>query len=48
MDDFYKGGVLERTLNDDMDKSLLDEKFIVFEIDAIKENPVFSLLLLLS
>lgn len=40
MDDFYKGGVFERTLNDDMDKSLFDEKFIVFEIDAIKENPI--------
>lgn len=40
MDDFYKGGVFEKTLNDDMDKSLFDEKFIVFEIDAIKENPI--------
>lgn len=40
MDDFYKGGVFEKTLNDDMDKSLFDEKFIVFEIDAIKGNPI--------
>lgn len=40
MDDFYKGGVFEKTLNDDMDKSLFNEKFIVFEIDAIKDNPI--------
>lgn len=40
MDDFYKGGVFEKTLNDDMDKSLFDEKFIVFEIDAIKGNTI--------
>ena len=36
---FYKGGELERTLNDDMDKSLFDERFIVFEIDSIKDDP---------
>lgn len=36
---FYKGGVLERTLNDNMDKSLFDERFIVFEIDSIKDDP---------
>ena len=37
---FYKGGSLEYTLNNDMDKSLFDEKFIVFEIDKIKDDPV--------
>ncbi len=37
---FYKGGELEYTLNNDMDNSLFNEKFIVFEIDKIKENPV--------
>lgn len=37
---FYKGGELEYTLNNDMDSSLFNEKFIVFEIDKIKENPV--------
>ena len=36
---FYKGGTYERTLNDAMDSSLFDEKLIVFEIDAIKDNP---------
>lgn len=37
---FYKGGELEYSLNNDMDSSLFNEKFIVFEIDKIKENPV--------
>lgn len=37
---FYKGGEMEYTLNNDMDSSLFNEKFIVFEIDKIKENPV--------
>lgn len=37
---FYKGGELEYTLNNDMNSSLFDEKFIVFEIDKVKEDPV--------
>ncbi len=37
---FYKGGELEYTLNNDLDKSLFDEKYIVFEIDKIKDDPV--------
>ena len=37
---FYKGGEKEYTLNNDMDTSLFDEKFIVFEIDKIKDDPV--------
>ncbi len=37
---FYKGGDYERTLNDDMDKSLFDEKLIVFEVDAIKDHKI--------
>jgi len=37
---FYKGGEMEYTLNNEMDSSLFNEKFIVFEIDKIKENPV--------
>lgn len=37
---FYKGGELEKTLNNDVDASLFDEKFIVFEIDAIKDDPL--------
>lgn len=37
---FYKGGELEYTLNNDMDSSLFDEKFIVFEIDKVKDDPI--------
>ena len=37
---FYKGGSLEYTLNNDMDTTLFDEQFIVFEIDKIKDDPV--------
>lgn len=37
---FYKGGQLEKTLNEDFDTSLFDESFIVFEIDAIKDDPI--------
>lgn len=37
---FYKGGEMEYTLNNDLDRSLFDEKFIVFEIDKIKDDPV--------
>lgn len=36
---YYKGGQLERTLNEDFDTSLFDESFVVFEIDAIKDDP---------
>lgn len=36
---FYKGGQLEKTLNEDFDSSLFEEPFIVFEIDAIKDDP---------
>lgn len=40
LEQFYKGGELEHTLNNDLDKSLFDEKFIVFEIDKIKDDPI--------
>lgn len=40
MEQFYKGGELEFTLNNDVDSSLFDERFIVFEIDKIKDDPV--------
>ena len=40
LEQFYKGGELENTLNNDLDKSLFDEKFIVFEIDKIKDDPI--------
>ena len=37
---FYRGGELEMTLNSDLDVNLFDEKFIVFEIDKIKDDPI--------
>jgi len=37
---FYRGGELEMTLNSDLDTNLFDERFIVFEIDRIKDDPV--------
>ena len=40
LEQFYKGGELEHTLNNDLDKSLFDERFIVFEIDKIKDDPI--------
>lgn len=36
---FYKGGKYETTLNNSMGGSLMDASFIVFEIDAIKDDP---------
>lgn len=40
LEQFYQGGELEQTLNNDIDTSLFDEKFIVFEIDKIKDDPI--------
>ncbi len=40
MKGFYKGGNYEMTLNEDIDTTLFDETFIVFEIDSIKDNPL--------
>ena len=37
---FYKGGEQEFILNNDLDSALFDEKFIVFEIDKVKDDPV--------
>ena len=38
--DFYKGGNHDTTLNENLDTSLFDETFIVFEIDSIKDDPL--------
>ena len=38
--DFYKGGNHELTLNENLDTALVDETFIVFEIDSIKDDPL--------
>ncbi len=47
---FYKGGKYEKILNDDFDSSLFNERFIVFEIDNIKENktlfPIVTLIIM--
>ncbi|MDH6358930.1 TraG family conjugative transposon ATPase [Parabacteroides sp. PF5-9] len=39
LESYYVGGEFEHTLNNQMEKSLFEEQFIVFEIDAIKEHP---------
>ena len=38
--EFYIGGRHESTLNENLDSSLFDETFIVFEIDSIKDDPL--------
>ena len=47
---FYKGGEYDLILNSDVDKSLFDEPFIVFEIDNIKDNktlfPITTLIIM--
>ncbi|KAA6332797.1 hypothetical protein EZS27_018732 [termite gut metagenome] len=37
---FYKGGEYDYLLNSNKELDLLSKRFIVFEIDAIKDNPV--------
>ena len=47
---FYKGGSYEKILNETVDSALFDETFIVFEVDAIKENkklfPIVTLIIM--
>ena len=47
---FYKGGEYQKILNDDVDSTLFSEKFIVFEIDSIKEHkllfPITTLIIM--
>ena len=40
MKDFYRGGNHDKTLNENMDSSLFDETFIVFELDALQDDPL--------
>lgn len=40
MKGFYRGGTHEKTLNEELDSTLFDETFIVFEIDNIKDDPL--------
>ena len=48
--DFYRGGGHETTLNENMDSTLFDETFIVFEINAIKDDatlfPIVTLIIM--
>ena len=50
LQNFYKGGKYEKILNENVDSSLFDETFIVFEVDAIKENkqlfPIVTLIIM--
>lgn len=47
---FYKGGEFQSILNEAADNSLFTERFIVFEIDSIKENrilfPIVTLIIM--
>lgn len=47
---FYKGGKYDKILNENVDSTLFDETFIVFEVDAIKENkklfPIVTLIIM--
>lgn len=47
---FYKGGEYEDTLNSDIEGTLFDEQFIVFEVDEIKDHqtlfPIVTLIIM--
>lgn len=47
---FYKGGNYDKILNESVDSTLFSETFIVFEVDAIKENkklfPIVTLIIM--
>jgi conjugation system TraG family ATPase len=45
---FYKGGEFSTILNKDADKSLFTERFIVYEIDSVKEHKILFPLVTLS
>ena len=40
LQNFYRGGKYDKILNENVDSTLFDETFIVFEVDAIKGAPV--------
>lgn len=47
---FYKGGKYEKTLNEQVDTTLFNESFIVFEVDSIKDSkelfPIITLIIM--
>lgn len=40
LEPYYKGGEYDYLLNSDKKMDLLNKRFIVFEIDAIKDHPI--------
>ncbi len=40
LEPYYKGGEYDYLLNSDKEMDLLNKRFIVFEIDAIKDHPI--------
>ena len=40
LQNFYRGGKYDKILNENVDSTLFDETFIVFEVDNIKDNKV--------
>ena len=50
LQNFYRGGKYDKILNENVDSALFDETFIVFEVDAIKENkklfPIVTLIIM--
>ena len=50
LQNFYRGGKYDKILNENVDSTLFDETFIVFEADAIKENkqlfPIVTLIIM--
>ena len=45
LQNFYRGGKYDKILNENVDSTLFDETFIVFEVDAIKENKQLFLIM---
>lgn len=50
LQNFYRGGKYDKILNENVDSTLFDETFIVFEVDAIKGNkqlfPIVTLIIM--
>lgn len=44
---FYKGGEFENLLNATENLDLLDQRFVVFELDAIKDSPIYPIVSLI-
>ena len=40
LEPYYKGGEYDYLLNSDKELDLLNKRFIVFELDVVKDNPI--------